>query len=137
MMRKTICLFVFIIAALPVAAQQSVAEAAAQAKSKTMALSPDAPSHEQVITLLNLLQIRKNMAVMMEDLPLDEMVEAMVPIYQRHLTRSDIEEVIRFYSSPVGQKLLREQPQMIQEGMQAGAQIEQQRMGRSEENTSE
>jgi hypothetical protein len=166
-MRKTICLFVFIIAALPVAAQQSVAEAAAQAKSKTMALSPDAPSHEQVITLLNLLQIRKNMAVMMEgmkkamkdgaeqgfreripnptpqqlqalygmvddimaDLPLDEMVEAMVPIYQRHLTRSDIEEVIRFYSSPVGQKLLREQPQMIQEGMQAGAQIEQQRMG--------
>src|SRR5262249_37793516 len=65
----------------------------------------------------------------MADLPIDEMLEAMVPIYQRHLTRSDIEEGIRFYSSPVGQKLLREQPQMIQEGMRAGAQIQQQRMG--------
>jgi len=167
MMRKAICLFVFMTAAVPGLGQQSVAEAAAQAKSKTTALAPDAPSHDQVIALLNLLQIKKNMAVMMEgmkqamkegaeqgfreripnptpqqlqalngmvddimaDLPIDEMLEAMVPIYQRHLTRSDIEEVIRFYSSPVGQKLLREQPQMIQEGMQAGAQIQQQRMG--------
>src|ERR1051325_3059120 len=170
MMRKAMCLFVFMTAALPALAQQSVAEAAAQAKSKA-AMAPDAPSHEQVITLLNLLQIRKNMAVMMEgmkqamkegaeqgfreripdptpqqlqalngmvddimaDLPIDEMVEAMVPIYQRHFTRSDIEEVIRFYSSAVGQKLLREQPQMIQEGMQAGAQLQQQRMGQGME----
>src|SRR5689334_20959504 len=66
MVRKAIFLFEFITAALPALAQQSVAEAAAQAKSKTTALAPDAPTHDQVITLLNLLQIRKNMAVMME-----------------------------------------------------------------------
>jgi hypothetical protein len=151
---------------MPIFGQQNAAEAAAQAKSNT-ALSPNAPTHDQVMTLLDLLQIRKNIVVMMDgmkkvmkdaaeqgfrervpdptpqqlqtlsgmvddimaDLPIDEMVEAMVPIYQRHLTRSDIEEVIRFYSSPVGQKLLREQPQMIQEGMQAGAQIQQKRVG--------
>jgi uncharacterized protein len=166
-MRKTVLALVLIMIAMPVFGQQSVAEAAAQAKSKGLALAPDAPSRDQVLTLLNLLQIRKNMAAMLEgmkqamkegaeqgfrerianptpqqlqalnamvddivaDLPIDEMVEAMVPIYQRHLTRSDIEEVIRFYSGPVGQKLLREQPQMIQEGMQAGAQIQQKRMG--------
>jgi hypothetical protein len=65
---------------------------------------------------------------MMADLPMDEMVEALVPIYRRHLSKTDVDEVIRFYSSDVGQKLLREQPQMIQEGMQAGAEIQQKRM---------
>jgi hypothetical protein len=65
---------------------------------------------------------------MMADMPLNELIEAMVPIYRRHLNKSDVDEVIRFYSSAVGQKLLREQPQMIQEGMQAGVEIQQKRM---------
>jgi hypothetical protein len=62
------------------------------------------------------------------DLPLDEMVEAMVPIYRRHLSKSDVEEMIRFFGGPVGQKLLREQPQMMQEGMQAGVAVQEKRM---------
>jgi uncharacterized protein len=61
-------------------------------------------------------------------MPLDEMLDTIIPIYQRHLTRTDIEELIRFYSSPVGQKLLREQPQILQESMQAGAAIQRKRM---------
>lgn len=129
------------------------------------ALSPDAPTRDQVMTLLDLLQTRKTMSAMMDnmkqimrqgaeesfrkkvpnptpkqiaalqgmfddiiDMPLDEMVNALIPIYQRHLTRTDLEELIRFYSSPVGQKLLREQPQIIHESMQAGAEIERKRM---------
>jgi uncharacterized protein len=56
------------------------------------------------------------------------LINAIIPIYQRHLTKTDIEEMIRFYSSPVGQKLLREQPQIIQESMQAGAAVQQKRM---------
>jgi uncharacterized protein len=62
------------------------------------------------------------------DMPLDEMIDAMIPIYQRHLTKADVDEMIRFYSSPVGQKLLREQPQILQESMQAGAAVQQKRM---------
>jgi hypothetical protein len=65
---------------------------------------------------------------MMADMPLNELIEAMVPIYRRHLNKNDVDEVIRFYSSAVGHKLLREQPQMIQEGMQAGVEIQQKRM---------
>src|SRR5215469_14079814 len=57
--------------------------------------------------------------------PIDEMLDTMVPVYQRHLSKSDLEAVIAFYSSPVGQKLLREQPQMVQESMQAMAPIQQ------------
>ena len=165
-MRKAVFLCVLMAAAAPIYAQQSVAEAAAQAKAKQGALAADAPTHDQIIKLMDLLQIRRNMALMMDgmkqamkqgaeqafrervpnptpkqlealngmvedmmaDMPLDEMVEAMVPIYRRHLSRTDVDEVIRFYSSAVGQKLLREQPQMIQEGMQAGVEIQQKRM---------
>jgi hypothetical protein len=62
------------------------------------------------------------------DMPIDEMVEAVVPIYRRHLSKSDVEEMIRFFGGPVGQKLLREQPQMMMEGMQAGVAVQQKRM---------
>jgi uncharacterized protein len=165
-MRKGMFLLVLMAAAAPVYAQQSVAEAAAQAKAKSGGLAADAPTHDQIMKLVDLLQLRRNMALMMDgmkqamkqgaeqafrervpnptpkqlealngmvddmmaDMPLDEMVEAMVPIYRRHLSRTDVDEVIRFYSSAVGQKLLREQPQMIQEGMQAGVEIQQKRM---------
>lgn len=165
-MRKGVFLLVFMAAAVPVYAQQSVAEAAAQAKAKSEGLAADAPTHDQIMKLVDLLQIRRNMALMMDgmkqamkqgaeqafrdrvpnptqkqlealngmvddmmaDMPLDEMVEGMVPIYRRHLSRTDVDEIIRFYSSSVGQKLLREQPQMIQEGMQVGMEIQQKRM---------
>ncbi|HSK45707.1 MAG TPA: DUF2059 domain-containing protein [Candidatus Binatia bacterium] len=152
--------------AVPVFAQQSVAEAAAQAKSKVEAFPADAPTHDQVMTLLDLLQIRKMMATLMDgmkqamrqgaeqsfrervpnptpkqldalngmvedsigSLPMDEMVEAMVPIYRRHLSKSDVDEMIRFFGGPVGQKLLREQPQMMQEGMRAGVAVAERQM---------
>jgi hypothetical protein len=165
-MRKAVFLLVLMAAAAPLYAQQSVAEAAAQAKAKSEGLAADAPTRDQVMKLLDLLQIRKSMSLMMDgmkqamkqgaeeafrervpnptpkqlealngmvddmmaDMPLDELIEAIVPINRRHLSKSDVEEVIRFYSSTVGQKLLREQPQMIQEGMQAGVEIQQKRM---------
>jgi hypothetical protein len=58
-----------------------------------------------------------------KDFPLDEIIDAMVPIYQKHLSQSDLDAIIAFYSSPVGQKLLKEQPAMMAEGMQAGQDI--------------
>jgi hypothetical protein len=57
----------------------------------------------------------------MKDLPVDGMLDDMVPVYQRHLTRSDVEAMSAFYSSPTGQKLLREMPAMTNESMQAAS----------------
>jgi len=166
MRSRALLLLVLLAVAAPLYAQQSVAEAARQAKAKPEGVAADAPTRDQVMKLLDLLQIRKSMSLMMDgmkqamkqgaeetfrervpnptpkqlealngmvddlmaDMPLDEMIEAMVPIYRRHLSKTDVDEVIRFYSSAVGQKLLREQPQMIQEGMQAGGEIQQKRM---------
>ena len=163
---RGLVLLVLLAVAAPAFAQQSVAEAAAQAKSKAEALPPDAATQEQVMTLLDLLQVRRTMTLMMDgmkqamkngaeqsfkenvpnptpkqlealhsmiddamgNIPMEELLQAMVPIYRRHLTKSDIEEMIRFYGGPVGQKLLREQPQMMQESMQASMAIQQNRM---------
>jgi len=63
-----------------------------------------------------------------QGMPIDEMVDAMVPIYQKHLSREDIGAILAFYSSPVGQKLLREQPAMMQEGMKVGGEIGRRRL---------
>lgn len=59
-----------------------------------------------------------------------EMLEATIPVYQHHLTKADLDAMIAFYSSPVGQKILHEQPAMVQESMEASAGI-QQRIARS------
>jgi hypothetical protein len=58
-----------------------------------------------------------------DDLPLDEMVDAIVPIYQKHLTKADLEALTQFYGSPVGQKILNEMPAILSESMEAGGQI--------------
>jgi hypothetical protein len=52
---------------------------------------------------------------------MEDLIKDVVPIYQKHLSRSDVEAVIRFYSSPVGQKIRREQPAMARESLQATA----------------
>ena len=59
-----------------------------------------------------------------------EMLEATVPVYQRHLTKADLDAMVAFYSSPIGQKILHEQPAMVEESMEASAGI-QQRIARS------
>ena len=54
-----------------------------------------------------------------KDMDFSGMLDDMVPVYQRHLTKEDVEAMLVFYESPTGQKLLREQPAMTAEGMQA------------------
>ena len=45
--------------------------------------------------------------------------DAFVEIYARHFTGDEIKQVIAFYSSAAGKKLVAEQPQVAQEAMQA------------------
>ncbi|GGX91438.1 DUF2059 domain-containing protein [Massilia dura] len=53
----------------------------------------------------------------------DEMLEAMVPIYARHYTVDEMRQLATFYKTPVGVKSLRLMPQLMGEGMQVGQQI--------------
>jgi uncharacterized protein len=54
----------------------------------------------------------------MKDFPVDAIIDDLVPVYQKHLTRTDVRAMNVFYSSPTGQKLLREMPEMTSESMQ-------------------
>jgi uncharacterized protein len=66
--------------------------------------------------------------MLQEPIPLNEMLDAMIPVYQRHLTRSDIDAIVAFYSSPVGLKMIRDMPAMMSEGMEAVNEITQKHM---------
>jgi uncharacterized protein len=62
-------------------------------------------------------RIHKVMDSLAKDMPYDEILQAMIPAYQKHFNHGDIEAMNAFYSSPVGQKVLQELPAVMQEGM--------------------
>ncbi len=49
--------------------------------------------------------------------PVAEIIDDMKSIYQRHVSRSDVDAYIAFYSSPPAQRLLDAQPTIMQEYM--------------------
>jgi uncharacterized protein len=55
----------------------------------------------------------------MKDVPMDAMLDDMIPIYQKHFTKTDIDAMTTFYASPTGQKMMREMPVLTTESMQA------------------
>jgi uncharacterized protein len=63
-------------------------------------------------------RMNKQMDDMMKNMPFAEMLDAMVPIYQKHLTKGDVTALVTFYSSPTGQKILKEMPAITAEALQ-------------------
>jgi hypothetical protein len=55
----------------------------------------------------------------MKDMPMDAMLDDMIPIYQRHFSKTDIDAMSTFYASPTGQKMMQEMPALTTESMQA------------------
>ena len=49
-----------------------------------------------------------------------QLIDMLVPIYATHLTQSELDELVRFYSSPIGQRLTAAQPAIFKESMAAG-----------------
>jgi hypothetical protein len=46
----------------------------------------------------------------------------MVPIYQSHFTADDVTGLLKFYRSPLGQKVITQMPITMAEGMKIGQQ---------------
>jgi uncharacterized protein len=53
----------------------------------------------------------------MDAMRFEDLISDMIPVYQKYLTREDLQGVIAFYSSPVGQRLLDKTPAMTTEAM--------------------
>jgi len=49
-----------------------------------------------------------------------DLIERIIPIYDKYYSLDDLKAVNAFYSSPAGQKLLANLPQVTQEAMKAG-----------------
>jgi hypothetical protein len=64
-------------------------------------------------------RMNKRMDEMLNTFPIDDILQATIPVYQKHWTKGDVDNMIAFYSTPTGQKLLTEMPQTMAEAMQA------------------
>lgn len=50
------------------------------------------------------------------------LLDELVPIYARHFTHQDVRNMIAFYETPLGRKMLEVTPRIMQESMQLGQQ---------------
>jgi uncharacterized protein len=71
------------------------------------------------LTEEDLARMDRDSEELLKHFPMDEMLSDMVPIYQKHFTKSEIDALTAFYSSPAGQKFLREMPAVSAETMKA------------------
>lgn len=52
----------------------------------------------------------------------DDLLEMLIPIYDKYYTNEDLEGIIAFYSTPLGQKLLKNSPDVLRESQTVGYQ---------------
>jgi hypothetical protein len=63
-------------------------------------------------------------------MPVDELIDVMIPVYQKHFTKGDMDALVAFYSSPTGEKMVKEMPAIMSESMQAASGILQEMMAK-------
>ena len=53
----------------------------------------------------------------LRQMSLDNLQEQMIPVYQKHFSREDLQALTQFYTSPTGQKVLKEMPSVVADAM--------------------
>ena len=56
----------------------------------------------------------------MAEFDINEFIEMIIPIYEKHFTHEEIKQLIAFYESPIGKKMIKVQPQLMMDSMTAG-----------------
>ena len=54
------------------------------------------------------------------DLKIDELMEKIIPIYDKYYSEDDLKALNAFYKSPIGQKVTQVSPQVVRESMTIG-----------------
>jgi uncharacterized protein len=88
------------------------------AQSQVMAHQAMKKRHPEM-TAEQLARMDKESAEIAKTYPVDQIIEDMIPVYQKHLTKADVDAMIAFYSSPSGKKILHEMPTIMAETMEA------------------
>ena len=63
-------------------------------------------------------QMNRFMDNLLAEMSFDKLEDKMIPLYQRHFTQGDLAALSEFYSSPTGQKVLKEMPSIVADSMQ-------------------
>jgi len=98
---------------IPGMVQQQIQSAMKQSEAELPAGSKMTPELREKLQGI----VNKYVAKSMDLYPTDEMLTDMTGIYQKHLSKDDVEGLITFYSSPAGEHLLDAQPVIAQEYM--------------------
>ena len=53
---------------------------------------------------------------------IDDLVDMILPVYQKYMTETDLNGIIEFYQTPIGKKYAEKTPLIMQESMQVGQQ---------------
>jgi len=56
----------------------------------------------------------------MKEVNSDDLIDQIIPIYQKHLSQSDIDDINKFFDSAAGKRFIASQPAIMQESMVAG-----------------
>ncbi|MEC9476476.1 MAG: DUF2059 domain-containing protein [Planctomycetota bacterium] len=56
----------------------------------------------------------------LDEVLFSELLDQLIPIYEKHLTHQEVKELIKFFESPVGKMLIQKQPLITQESMVVG-----------------
>jgi uncharacterized protein len=75
-------------------------------------------------------RMNKSADDMLKSMPIDEMLDAMIPVYQKHFTKGDVDALVAFYSTPTGEKMVKELPAIMSESMQAASGVMQEMMAK-------
>lgn len=59
---------------------------------------------------------------MMKEFKAEELIDLIIPIYKKHFTQAEIQQLIAFYKTPIGQKVTATLPIIASESMQIGQQ---------------
>jgi hypothetical protein len=51
---------------------------------------------------------------------MDDLVGLLAPVYEKNLTEADLNEIIKFYNTPVGKKMAEKTPAIMEQSMAAG-----------------
>ncbi len=57
----------------------------------------------------------------LNEIKVDDLVQLVVPVYEKYYSESEIDQLTAFYKSPLGQKMVASMPTMMQETSNAGA----------------
>lgn len=55
-----------------------------------------------------------------KEMKAEDITNLVIPIYDKYYTESDVDQLIAFYNSPIGKKMITTMPQVMQESMTAG-----------------